>query len=437
MLSSQIIESSLSREQAVGRVYVAFSGGVDSHVLLHLCAGTPSLSGKITAVYVHHGLQAAAGGWPAHCRGIAEALAVEFVVLRVNATADVGQSPEEAARNARYTAFKALLKASDVLLVAQHREDQLETVLLQLFRGSGLAGLSGMPERMPFGEGVMLRPLLNIPKQAITEYAQDQQLKWVEDPSNQSSDFDRNYLRNQVLPLLKQRWPAVDKTVSRSAGLCAEAQTLVNGVAEQLFASVFGQADRTLIIDKLNQELLAHQRLIIRQWFSRLGLKMPAQAIVERILLEVVGAKEQGDPVLMTQGYEIRRYRDKLYALPKMAIEICEPRIWPTSESSVVLGNGHSLAWVEAKTGIALERLQAAKVEVKFRHGGEKISLPGRAGRHILKKLFQEAGIPSWERTRMPLVYINGVLAAVGEHWVSSEFYTDSSFSCVRLRWQR
>ncbi len=437
MLSSQIIESVLSREQALGRVYVAFSGGVDSHVLLHLCAGTPALTGKITAVYVHHGLQAVAEAWPAHCQRIAEALAVEFVLLRVNATADAGHSPEEAARNARYTAFKGLLKAGDVLLVAQHREDQLETVLLQLFRGSGLAGLSGMPERMPFGEGKLLRPLLNIPKQAINEYAQAEQLHWVEDPSNQSSDFDRNFLRNQVLPLLKQRWPAVDKTVSRSAGLCAEAQTLVNGVAEQLFGSAFDQTDRTLIITKLNQQASIHQRLIIRQWFSRLGLKMPAQAAVERILSEVVGAKEQGDPVLLTQGYEFRRYRDKLYALPKMTIDASEPKTWPTSEGSIVLGNGQSLAWVEAKTGISLEWLQTAKVEVKFRNGGEKISLPGRTGRHTLKKLFQEAGITPWERTQMPLIYINGVLAAVGEHWISSQFYTDKSAVCVRLCWQR
>ena len=223
MLSSQIIESALDQHKQPRHVYVAYSGGVDSHVLLHFCASIKLLKDKITAVYVHHGLQAEAESWAKHCEKTAEGLGVDFLVLRVNAYAKSGESPEEAARNARYAALKSLMDADDMLLLAQHREDQLETVLLQLFRGSGLRGLSGMPERMAFGQGVMLRPLLNIPKQAINDYAQAHQLSWVEDPSNQSNDYDRNFLRNAVVPLLKQRWPAIDKTVSRSAKHCADA----------------------------------------------------------------------------------------------------------------------------------------------------------------------------------------------------------------------
>ncbi|MDP3331183.1 MAG: tRNA lysidine(34) synthetase TilS, partial [Methylococcaceae bacterium] len=296
MLSSQLIESVLTPANPVGRIFVAYSGGVDSHVLLHLCACSPSLKDKITAVYVHHGLQAAAESWPEHCQQIAAALGVDFQLLRVNAHATSGQSPEEAARDARYTAFKALLKEGDVLLVGQHREDQLETVLLQLFRGAGLAGLSGMPERMAFGQGMLLRPFLNIAKQTINDYARQQQLSWVEDPTNQCSDYDRNFLRKEVLPLLKQRWPAIDKTVSRSASHCSESQGLVNEIAEQFFEQVFNQADQTLIISQLHLKSLVHQKLIIRQWFAQIGLKMPSQDLVGRILDEVVGANEQSAP---------------------------------------------------------------------------------------------------------------------------------------------
>lgn len=437
MLSTQLIEAVLPQGSTASRIYIAYSGGVDSHVLLHLCASMPSLKDKITSVYVHHGLQAAAESWPEHCEKTAAALDVEFKVLRVNACAASGQSPEEAARNARYTALKALLKEDDVLLVAQHREDQLETVLLQLFRGSGLAGLSGMPEQMQFGFGMLLRPFLNIDKQAINDYARQQQLSWVEDPSNQCSDYDRNFLRNQVLPLLKQRWPGIDKTVSRSARHCADAQGLVNEIAVQCFDAVSDQADQTLIISQLHLQSFAHQKLVIRQWFAFVGLKMPSQDLAERILNEVVGADEQRVPLISTQDCEIRRYRDRLYCLPPVVMHMQQTISWPSNQRSIAIGNRQSLSWIESSSGIPAEHWQHAQIEIKFRSGGEKISLPGRSGHHTLKKLFQEAGIPPWEREQMPLIYINGQLAAVGEQWISADFYAEKSAACIKLVWQR
>jgi len=301
------------------RFYIAYSGGVDSHVLLHCCSTIARLKDKLTAVYVHHGLQVEADAWAGHCEKTANDLGVAFLALRVNAKAGAGESPEEAARNARYTALKSLIDVGDVLLLAQHREDQLETVLLQLFRGSGLRGLSGMPERTVFGAGVMLRPLLNTPKQAIGAYADAHQLIWIEDPSNQSNDYDRNFLRNRIVPLLKQRWPAIDKTVSRSARHCADAQVLVGEFADELFVAVFNQADKTLGIRRLLEHPLHSQQLIIRHWFQYLGLKMPAQALVGRILSQVVAADKQRDPVLSGPGYSIRRYRDKLYCLTNLS----------------------------------------------------------------------------------------------------------------------
>ncbi|MDD5114601.1 MAG: tRNA lysidine(34) synthetase TilS, partial [Methylobacter sp.] len=372
-----------------------------------------------------------------HCQKTATALGVDFKVVRVNAGAATGQSPEEAARDARYAAFKTLLAEGDVLLVGQHREDQLETVLLQLFRGSGLAGLSGMPERMPFGRGVLLRPFLNIAKQSINDYAQQQQLSWVEDPTNECSDYDRNFLRNQVLPLLKQRWPAIDKTVSRSAGHCAETQSLINESAEQWFDWVFNPTDQTLIISQLNKQALARQRLIIRQWFAHLRLKMPSQGVIERILFELVAAKEHAEPMLSTQGYDFRRYRDTLYCLKHIVLDIPHAKVWPPGQRIINIGNEQTLSIIESSVGILVEHWQNAQIEIKFRSGGEKISLPGRAGRHLLKKLFQEAGIPPWEREQMPLIYLNGCLAAVGELWISAEFYAENSAACVRVVWQR
>ncbi|TRW96367.1 tRNA lysidine(34) synthetase TilS [Candidatus Methylobacter oryzae] len=429
-----ILKFDLSEAQR--RIYIAYSGGVDSHVLLHCCASITQLKDKLTAVYVHHGLQAEADFWARHCEMRARDLGVEFLSLQVNAKAAPGESPEEAARNARYAALKSLLKANDALLLAQHREDQLETVLLQLFRGSGLRGLSGMPERITFGAGVMFRPFLNTPKQAISDYAAAHQLQWVEDPSNQSNDYDRNFLRNAIVPMLKQRWPAIDKTVARSARHCADAQVLVDEVADELFASVFDPVDKTLGIGRLLAHRSHLQQLIIRHWFRYLGLKMPSQARIERILSQVVAAAGDRDPVLSGQDCSIRRYRDKLYCL--VDVSGTEPKasggcVWPKGQTSIKITGDRVLSCVESAKGIERERWQTAKVEIRFRRGGEKIRLPGREGRHALKNLFQEAGIPPWERDVMPLVYLDDELAAVGDKWISAEFYSQKADGCIGL----
>ncbi len=437
MLSPQIIESALDQHKPPRHVYIGYSGGVDSHVLLHLCASIKPLKDKITAVYVHHGLQAEADAWARHCEKAAEGLGVSFLVLRVNAVAATGESPEEAARNARYTALKSLMGCDDVLLLAQHREDQLETVLLQLFRGAGLRGLSGMPESMAFGRGVMLRPLLNVAKQAITDYAQAHRLSWVEDPSNQRNDYGRNYLRNAIVPLLKQRWPAIDKTVARSARHCADAEVLVSEVADELFSAVFNAADKTLYIGRLLEHQNHQQQLVIRHWFQRLGLKMPAQAFAGRILSQVVAAGENSNPVLSGQGYDIRRYRDKLYCVEQAAQEPLQDVVWPAGQASIKIGNNQILSCLPSSAGILREQWRDARVEVRFRRGGEKICLPGRTGHHSLKNLFQEAGIPPWERERIPLIYLNDALAAVGDKWISTAFYSEKTQACISLSLQR
>ena len=430
-LSAQTIESALTHCNNPKHIYIGYSGGVDSHVLLHLCATNLKLKDKITAVYVHHGLQAEAESWAKHCKKTAESLEVAFILLRVNAVADQGESPEEAARNARYAALKSLIGAGDALLVAQHRDDQLETVLLQLFRGGGLRGLSAMPESMAFGQGMMLRPLLNVAKPAIDDYAQRQALSWVEDPSNLSHDYDRNFLRNAVLPLLKQRWPACDKTVARSAKHCADAQAVISALAEKLFQPVFNAADRTLSISRLTSYEMPQQQLVIRQWFQVLGLKMPALAFVEHVQSEVLAAREDGDPRLSGPAYSIRRYRDRLYCLKSAAPNRVQDAIWPVGQTTLKVSDRQSLSCMPASAGINRERWKNAIVTVTTRTGGEKIRLPKRSGRHALKKLFQETGIPPWERETIPLIYLDNKLAAVGDLWISAEFYTEEDQDCV------
>ena len=414
-------------------ILIAYSGGMDSHVLLHLCAIDNQLKAKITAIYVNHGLQDEAESWSKHCEQVCGNLGVKFLSLKADAKAKSGESPEEAARNARYAALKPLLAEADVLLVAQHADDQLETVLLQLFRGSGLKGLSGMPPSMAFGKGKVIRPLLEVPKAEIIAYATTHGLKWIEDPSNQHTNFDRNFLRNDIVPLLKGRWPTLEKTVSRSAKHCADVEGLLAGLAGESLKVVLNPVDNTLSIRQLQGFPYLQQALLIRQWFQYLGLKMPSEAIMRRILAEVLAARADADPIVSTQAYSIRRYRDALYCLKPYTHKTGETLIWPADKAYLAISDEKVYEVVVADKGILCEQWRNAEVSVRFRAGGETIELPGRKGHHALRKLFQEAGIPPWEREVIPLVFLDDKLAAVGEHWLSAEFYRESKSACFRI----
>jgi len=390
----------------------------------------------MTAVYVHHGLQTHADTWAKHCETISEALAVDFLMLQVNATASRGESPEDAARNARYNALKSLLGVDDVLMVAQHREDQLETVLMQLFRGSGLRGLSGMPENMPFGRGVLIRPLLNAAKTAVNDYAATHQLEWIEDPTNLQCDFDRNYIRNEILPLLRQRWPSIDKTVARSARHCADAQQLLSELTGNLFDLAYDSSDQTLDMATLAGLTSSQRNWVLRQWFDALGLKPPSQAVLQSIVEQVLKAGDDANPEIQNQGHFIRRYRQKLFCLAAERLQK-EPadKVWPAQDSHLLMANGYILCRVESASGISQRLWQASEVTVSSRLGGEKIKLRGRSGHYDLKKLYQQAGIPPWERETRPMVYLNGRLAAVAGLWIDEWAWAEDEKGCYQLEW--
>ena len=416
-------------------IFIAYSGGVDSHVLLHLLSLDAAIRAKITAVYVHHGLQQEADAWAIHCKKTALDLGVTFKCLRVNAQKIARQSQEEVARNARYSTLKTLVKPKDVLLLAQHREDQLETVLLQLFRGAGVQGLSGMPVTCVFGKGKMYRPFLDVAKQAINDYAQYHHLQWVEDKSNQCDDFDRNFLRNQIVPQLKQKWPALDKTVSRSARHCAASQSLTDDIVTALFKQLYDNKDGTLKIALLLEQDMHKQQLLIRMWFKCKQLRMPSEVIVHRIIDEVAGANIDANPLVAGRDYCVRRYRNKLFCLPHTHSMIeCVETEW---EDRGKAHEKYQLTRVHSSKGIPKVVWDNATVLIKFRAGQEKIRLPYRTGHHSLKKLFQEKAIPPWQRPSIPLIYLNNRLAAVADLWISADFFCEDEQECYQIEWKR
>lgn len=435
ILSSELVLQYLP--SSYQKIYIGYSGGIDSHVLLHLCALEKQLKNKITAVYIHHGLQAVADEWHLHCQSICQQLNLPYLMLKVDAKAKRGESPEEAARNARYLALQNLLAKDDILLFAQHRSDQMETLLIQLFRGSGVQGLASMPQLTKLGQGVLIRPLLTVAKQAINAYAQCHQLNWINDPSNQNNDFDRNYLRNEIIPLLNQRWPALDKSIARSAKHCANACAMIDEWIQITLPTICDSKQKSILIEQLNLYNDNQQNHLIRAWLQIFGLKPPSEVLLASIKTQVINIKIDANPQLYYQGFYICKYQAQLYCLPSQFLQpLADKTLWPESETTFALKNGYQLIRCESAEGIKKEIWHCHTVSVEKRRGGEKIILPGRKGQHSLKNLYQEASIPTWERTMRPLIYFNGVLTAVAGLWIADWAYTKQANDCYQIEWQ-
>ena len=441
LLSTFRLQQILLRYPLARCYWIAFSGGMDSHVLLHLCACLRDEQEeplKFHAVHVHHGLQKAADVWVAHCAKVCRDLNMSFTAIQVDASAKPGESPEEMARLARYTALRGHMLQNDIVLTAQHLDDQAETLLLQLVRGAGLAGLAGMPEYMPLGHGFLFRPLLKFPRNELWTYAVEKGLSWIDDPSNVNTQFDRNFLRQEIIPKLEERWPSINKALSRSAGLCAEAQEQLRDLSKDLYRSALNADGQSLKVSVLQNFRVTDQRLVLREWLRMQGFRMPSQVITERILQEVLLARPDKMPIVSWSQGQVRRYRDAIFLLS----------VHSRFEKSAVLDwdgykclqlpdeNGELSAETAISDGVALESWQKGSITVRYRQGGERCRLVGRRGTHELKKLFQEAGILPWMRERVPLIYISGELAVVAGIWVCEPFAGKAGEPQIKLIWR-
>jgi tRNA(Ile)-lysidine synthase len=425
-LSFSPIQILLTAHPAIHRLIVGYSGGVDSHVLLHLLTThRKELQGRIlAAIYVDHGLQPASVPWGDHCAAVCRNLNVAFELLKVNARPQSGESPEAAARRVRYAVLEKWLGEHDALLTAHQRDDQAETLLLQLLRGAGPSGLAAMPVVAPLGHGLLLRPLLGIDRTEILTYAGAHRLQWIEDASNRSRDLDRNYLRHDILPLLKARWPAATSTLARSARLCAEAAVLLDELADADLAWAATERPDGLDIPALRTLDERRQRNALRRWFRRLHLPVPAANHLYHILQDAIATPRDRQPLILWPGCEVRRYRDRLFAM--MPLPPHDPSrvflLTPETTGLSIPGIGHLQFCRVQGQGVRLAALTGASLTIRFRRGGERFQPAKRQHSQALKKLLQEAGIPPWERDRLPLLYVNEVLAAVARLGVGVEF---------------
>ena len=416
---------------------IAWSGGLDSSVLLHLLTIYRSRRRRtppLLALHVNHQLQAAADDWAEHCAQLAQALAVPLRTCRVEVSLS-GAGLEADARHARYTALAAGLAPGEVVMLAHHRDDQSETVLLRLLRGSGLAGLQGMPARRALGRGELLRPLLAWPRSALEDYARRHRLRWIDDPSNLDGRHDRNFLRQQVLPLLDSRWPDAGSALVRAAEHLRDAGEALDALLPALQDSRSALGDPGVVLAALLQESDAVALLQLRRWLRETGLPAPQASTLREFLRQLRAGG--GQAACMRFGdWMLQRFGPALYLLPATLPSLEAGRtVAPGQHLSLATG---SLTLLPATTGAGL-RLQAGeRLQIRSRSGGERLRLPGRAGHRSLKKLLNEAGIPPWWRERLPLLYLEDELVAVAGMWLcdSSRLQPAGGADCWRPEWR-
>lgn len=460
MLTPELLDGLPDHNQ----LWLALSGGLDSVVLLDLavqyCA---SREKSLRVIHVHHGLSANADQWAEHCLNMcriyeerlsfqeshsgqkSRPVSVDCQVERVQLSGT--SSVEEQARKARYQVFKNCLKARDLLLMAHHGDDQLETLLLRLMRGAGAQGLSGMPVERPLGLGRLYRPLLSYQRVELEAYAEEKGLSWVEDESNQSLEFDRNFLRHEITPRLKSRWPHLVKVAGRSAQVLADADSLNNDLAEIDLARVAlsgvalsksALSPSSLSCSALLELSPERQRNVLRYWLQSAGILPPDYRQIMIIIEELVMAQDDAQPLFQRPQYEIRRYRDQL--ILTLTVELaCEGGAQKNAQEgaladqcadsdSISLSSllsdsfGEGEAVKLAKKGVGFQVKPLAKDQIVYsadvlhlplssslrlaqREGGESLRLP-RRGSKALKKLLQETGVPAWLRDQVRLFWL-------------------------------
>lgn len=431
-------------------VAAALSGGGDSLALLAALAALRRRhrSLALRAIHVDHGLQETSRAWARQCRAHARGLQVPLIVRRVQVRCQKGESVEAAARAARYAAFAGLLRTDEALLTAHHLEDQAETVLLQMLRGAGIAGLAAMPARAPLGKGWLLRPLLEVPRSALRDYARERGWDWIEDPMNADLRFDRAYVRHELLAPLRVRWPAAARSLARTARHAGDARQLLADVAARdLLAAADGPDLAVPVLRRLADD---RRRNALREWIVRQGSRVPDTRRLVEIAGPMLAARADALPQVTWDGGSVRRHGNRLVCEPQGAVgranevaaahrEQPAPGEWRWQETPVIwLPGARGRIGVQADTHGTLDLdLLPAALLVRWRLGGERLR-PRRGGpSRSVKRLLQDARIAPWARAAVPLVYAGDRLVAVGDRWIDADYQASAATRRRgRIMWQ-
>ncbi|SFP79837.1 tRNA(Ile)-lysidine synthase [Nitrosomonas cryotolerans] len=417
---------------------VALSGGVDSVVLLHLLV---ILSKKIqftlSAVHVDHGISNNATAWSKFCCDLCHAADIPITVVHLKINKHSGISLEAAARNERYQVFNQL--KADYVVLAQHLDDQAETLLLQLLRGAGAKGLGAMPiiRKQPADMApYILRPLLEIARIRIEEYAKQNKLSWITDESNNSIAFNRNYLRHQIFPLLKKRYPGYQKTLLRTSRHLAEASNLLDELAEIDYKNC--TVSGNIQVASLHKLSLARARNLLRYVFSKQGVILPSTAKLADILHQLLSSRRDNKLHVTFGNTEIRCYKGIMYIMPKNTMPETQWRLSWHGEKQLFLAdlNG-TICFIQLENqGINIQKLMSQPVTIRPRLGGERFYPDCKRPRRSLKNLLQEARMPPWKRKTLPLLFCEEHLVWVPEIGIDCNFQVKPGESGLVPVWE-
>ena len=416
---------------------VAYSGGIDSTVLLHIVsqiAGT-----EVVALHCDHGLHCQSANWAMHCKAFSNSLKVQYIGTRLT-FGEGDRIDEQMARQSRYKWLASQIVSNQVLLTAHHKDDQAETLLLNLLRGAGSRGLSGIQPVRKFGEGWLARPLLEVSKKEIQDYAKKHHLSFVEDPSNQDTSFDRNYIRHLVIPKLGERWPGAVESIAQSAKNLRSSRKLLEDLGKVDLSLCKTQETGCLYTGtQLSIENLKHlsrhrQINLLRYWIRSELLSEPGKQMIDNLLDTVVhGTAQAGE--IEWNGVKVCRFQNKLFLVPYcFEVDSGQQHEWHVN-SPLQIENVNLQLVPEFVQGRGIKLIpELLPATVRFRAGGERIQLPGRKHSSSLKKVFQEYSIPPWERKLLPIVYFGEEIVAVPPYFVSAKFLAKTGERGVEIR---
>jgi tRNA(Ile)-lysidine synthase len=424
---------------------VGFSGGADSTALLHaLNAVKDELGIPISAVHVNHGLHDDADKWQRRCESFCQQHGIELVNLRVDLKNSTGKGLEAEARHLRYESISALFSKGTSLLTAHHADDQAETLLLNLMRGSGVDGLSAMPESRPLGNGILQRPMLEFQNSAIEDYLCSNNIDWIEDPSNQYLNHDRNFVRHEIIPLLETRWPEVSKRLLLTRKAMTGARHLLEKLShdylDKNLTHPFVLTVTTQIAD--DPDLF---NLVIRRWLSQADRPTVPAHRLENFYTQVNRATNDHNVMVSWAGWSLRLYRQRLWLHPNNRILPCPAIKWPEGETRIDLGNdAGSLVFEDvSKSGkqatVDFESLNPATKEGDFwvasRINVEETVIGLKTHHKSLKNLLQVAGIPPWLRDCIPLCKLEGRLVAIADWCFDDQFESWMVENQIKMSW--
>lgn len=418
MIKDLLAQEWIANLDGFSQLKVGYSGGLDSTVLLHLLAAKPTLRKKLSAIHIHHGISPNAAAWATHCREACDGLNIPFLeqCIEFDRTSNV----EENARTARYAFFSSQLNPNHALVLGHHQNDQAETLLLQLVRGAGVDGMASMPEIGQLGLGAVVRPLLAKSRQQLEDYAIHHQLKWIEDESNQDMEYSRNFIRYRIMPLLTEKWPGVSATISRTASHCQQAKAHLEQLALLDHSEVLGKELDIAPLKSLDDERALN---VVRTWLKSNQVQLPSGLTQERLIDELVRARPDACPLVAWDEVQIRRYQNRLYLDQKVRVHTSPNLDWDLFPQPLKVSEHEMFLAKEASQGIKIP--PSAEVNIRFREGGESFIWRGQTKK--LKKLLQEWNVAPWLRDHIPLLYVNGQLAAVIGYAISDLFFAQES----------